>query len=189
MTRTGQDAIDWGRRQITQPSQDWYRLCKMFVRLCFAVPSDGTPDAGKAWDNAKHRHFERDPMKIPEAVPVFWELPSVADHVTISTGNGQCLTNDFRRRGKIDVAGIDEITRGWGATLLGWTEDIDGVRIWTPPAQPEPEPDDPNRIQKARADVWDAIARLDRAVKAGRGEDVEEFRRDLRRALRTNVKK
>lgn len=195
-TRTGREAIAWGRSRIADPSAptstgNWFRWCKVFVRLCFNVPSDGTPDAGKAWDRAKKRHRQSDPSKIPAGVPVFWELPSVADHVALSTGNGRCLSNDIKRSGRIDEVPIDLITRSWGGVLLGWTEDIDGVTVWQAPApEPEPEPEPrPNRIQRSRAEVWDAIELLDRAIeKSGRGKQVKRLRKRLRRALRAGPK-
>jgi hypothetical protein len=193
VTRVGKAAADWGRAnsEVAPDGLNWFRRCKMFVRLCFAVPSDGTPDAGRAWDQADFRHREGNPMAIPAWVPVFWEQPTVADHVALSIGGGLCLSNDFLRGGRVDVCKIDDITRGWGGTLLGWTEDIDGVRVWSPPApKPEPEPEPkPTRVQLARVDVWDAIALLDKALEAGRGDEVQEFRRDLRRALRNGPKK
>lgn len=136
--RKGLAAIRWGRSRVgisTAPTSTgtWYRWCKVFVRMCFNVPSDGTPDAGKAWDRAKYKHHEIDPSRIPAGVPVFWELPSVADHVALSTGGGKCLSSDIRRRGRIDEVPIELITRSWGGRLLGWTEDIDGVRVYVPP--------------------------------------------------------
>lgn len=187
-TRTGKAAGDWGRAhsEVALDGRSWYRRCKEFVRLCFGVPSNGTPDAGTAWDRAKHKHVTSNPFEIPAWVPVFWEQPSVADHVALSIGGGRCLSNDFTRTGKIDEVAIDAITKGWGGTLLGWTEDIDGVRVYEPPA---PEPPEKNRVQKARMDVHDAIARLDRAVGAGRGDDVKALRKALRQALRGGVKK
>lgn len=186
MTRTGQAAVDWAMGEADHASRDWYRQCKMFVRFAFLVPSDGTPDAGKAWDRAKFKHPESDSLKIPLGVPVFWEMESVADHVALGIGSGQCVSTDWPSSHDVGSVSIDRLSGAWRGRLLGWTEDIDGVRIWTPPA---PEPPDPNRVQKARHDVHVAIARLERAIEAGRGEDVVQFRRDLRRALRTNVKK
>lgn len=168
MTRTGKDAADWGRAQISDPSQNWYRLCKMFVRMCFAVPSDGTPDAGQAWDRAKFKHRTDNPASIPAFVPVFWELPSVADHVALSLGGGMCLSNDIFRSGQIDVARIHTITTRWGAVLQGWTEDIDSVRVWTPK---EPEAETPNITAYLEADNHeDRIAALSRVVKHADGK-------------------
>jgi hypothetical protein len=131
MTRSGAQAIRWGRQQIANPSQDWYRLCLMFVRMCFGVPMRER-DAGAAWDTAQHKHPTQDAGSIPAGVPVFWELTSVADHVALSIGAGKCLSNDVKRRGRISVVSIDSITSSWGGQLKGWTEDLNGVRVYTP---------------------------------------------------------
>lgn len=150
MARSGTDAIKWGRAQVSKPSQDWYRWCLKYVRMSFGLPG-GTPDAGKAWDWAKYKHRTSDSRTIPAGVPVFWELPSVADHVALSTGNGMCLSNDIKRRGKIDEVPIDLITRSWGGQLLGWTEDLNGVRIWsgTVPQPPKKPTVDLSRLVEA----------------------------------------
>lgn len=133
VVRKGNAAIAWGRGQITKPSQDWSRLCLMFVRSCHNVKAK-YPDAGTAWDQAKYKHRTSDPTSIPAGVPVFFETPGKADHVVESTGAGLCLTNDWGAggKGKIRVARIGDIARTWGP-LLGWTEDINGVRVYTPP--------------------------------------------------------
>ena len=135
MARNRSEAIEWATRQVSNPTRSWYRLCLMFVRMAFGLPG-GTPNAGLAWDWAKHKHPTTDPLVIPAGVPVFWETPGVADHVALSLGNGKCLSNDFKRHGMIDVVSIDAITRGWNCRLLGWTEDLNGVRVWKAPARP-----------------------------------------------------
>jgi hypothetical protein len=132
MARSVKDAIAWGKSQVTEPTQSWYRLCLSFVRQSFGLPG-GIPDAGTAWDIAKYKHRTSKAADIPRGVPVFWELPSVADHVALSLGKGLCLSNDVAGRGKISVVRIDDITRNWGGTLLGWSEDLNGFRIYTPP--------------------------------------------------------
>lgn len=134
MTRSAADAIAWGRAQIANPSQDWHNKCLIFVRSCFGVAAR-YPDAGKAWDNAQHRHVTSDASSIPAGVPVFWETSGVYDHVATSTGHGRCLSTDINRRGRVDEVTIDEITRRWNCRLLGWTEDVNGVRVYTPAPQ------------------------------------------------------
>lgn len=130
--RTGEAAISWGRDQITNPSQDWTRLCLKFVRSCYGIPAMYA-DAGKAWDNARMRHSTRDPLAIPRGAPAFFETPGTADHIVLGLGRGLCLTNDWSAPGKISVARITDIVRGWNAPLLGWTEDLNGAPVYTPP--------------------------------------------------------
>ena len=136
-TRTGSAAIAWGRRQITYPSKSYYRLCLQFVRLCFNVVARDS-SAATSWSKNKYRHFTTNAASIPAGVPVYWNTSGVYDHVALSTGNGKCLSNDILRSGKIDEVSIDYITRRWGAKLLGWSEDINGVRVYRAAAAPAP---------------------------------------------------
>lgn len=135
--RNAAQAEAWARGQISGRSQDWTRLCLSFVRQAFGLDYPaGWPtssrNAGTAWDRAKYKHATSNPDAIPAGVPVFWELPSVADHVAFSLGHGLCISTDARRAGHADVVTIDSITRAWGGKLLGWTEDLIGERVYTP---------------------------------------------------------
>lgn len=109
-------------------------MCLREVRECFGVPSDGTPDAATAWLNAEHKHHETDPRKIPRNVPVFWTGGSHGHgHIAISTGwLGRCWSTDIERPGYFDRVDIALIGGRWGLTLVGWTEDLDGVRVYKP---------------------------------------------------------
>lgn len=137
MARTAPDAIAWARGQVTDPDKSYYRLCLQFVRMAFGL-SAVFPDAGTAWDQAKKKHKTTDPLKVPRGVPVFWELPTAADHVALSLGDGKCISNDVVTKGRINVVTIDSITRNWNGKLLGWTEDLNGQTVYTPPARRTP---------------------------------------------------
>jgi hypothetical protein len=137
--RTGDDAIAWARANAERPPAGlggsdgtWYGMCLQFVRSSFGLPG-GTANAGLAWDRAAHKHRTTSAGSIPRGVPVFWELPTVPDHIALSLGDGYCISTDALRRGKADKVLIDSITRSWGGQLLGWTEDLNGYRIWAAP--------------------------------------------------------
>jgi len=136
---------------VDRPVKDFTRLCLQFVRMAFDLPAV-YPDAGTAWDRAERRHPTTDASSIPRGVPVFWELPSVADHVALSLGGGLCLSNDVKRPGRIDVVRIDAIGPAWGARLLGWTEDLNGSVVWRdkPKAPPAPPAKTRNNVTRAR---------------------------------------
>lgn len=156
--RRGNAACKWGRAQVDRPIKDFERLCLQFVRMAFDLPAV-FPDAGTAWDRAELKHRTTDPNTIPRGVPVFWELPSVADHVALSLGGGLCLSNDVKRRGRIDVVRIDSIRTAWGAQLLGWTEDLNGARVWTPKPKAPPAPPAPVETNVSRARAQLQVAR------------------------------
>ena len=115
-----------GSSDHSNPGADW---CLKFVRLCYGIPAREA-DAIAAWRTAKHKHPQTDAAKIPRGYPVFWEGGSASHgHIAISAGNGFCWSTDIRRTGFMDRVPIDEIRAKWGLTLLGWTEDINGVTV------------------------------------------------------------
>lgn len=185
--RSPDQAVAWGAEQVDHPVKDFTRLCLQFVRMAYDLPVV-YPDAGTAWDRATLRHPTHDADTIPRGVPVFFELPSVADHVALSLGGGWCLSNDVRRTGRIDRVRIDGIVTAWGAQLLGWTEDLNGARVY---AAPEPvKPSVPTRVALARHDAHSAIRRLNDALSKGeRGKAVLDFRNRLRYAVRNAPKR
>ena len=133
-TRTGTKAIAWAKAQASDPTRNWHNLCLMFVRSCYGVAAR-EPNAKRAWETAKHRHATTNAASIPAGVPVFWRTRTVNWHIAISIGGGYCYSTDIPR-GKVGRIGITDLSRRWGATLLGWTEDLNGVRVYTAPAEP-----------------------------------------------------
>lgn len=107
--------------------------CLRQVRKCYGIDALWD-DAAEAWREAHRRHPEVDPAAIPRGVPIFWTGGSGGHgHIAISSGhgNGLCWSTDIRRAGYFDHVPIEEIGRTWGLTLVGWTEDLNGVRVWT----------------------------------------------------------
>ena len=135
-TRTGTKAIAWAKAQASDPTRSWHNLCLMFTRSCFGVAAR-EPNAKRAWETAKHRHATTNAATIPAGVPVFWRTRTVNWHIAISIGGGYCYSSDIGGKGKIGRIGITDLSRRWGATLLGWTEDLNGVRVYSPPAKPK----------------------------------------------------
>jgi hypothetical protein len=152
MTNTPEQAIAVARDQSENgPRIDrWLGVstyigwCLKAVRTCYDVDahdftaSNGRdPLAHEAYDYAAHKHPTTDPHAIPRGVPVFWRGGSSgAGHIAISTGDGGCWSTDIERNGYFDRVPIASIGTKWGMTLLGWTEDLNGVRVWTAPALP-----------------------------------------------------
>ncbi len=108
-------------------------FCKREVRECFRIPVSRSLDAAGCWRNAKHKHPETDPTRIPRGVPVFWLGGSEGHgHVTIATGfNANHWTTDLVRDGFFDKTRIGLVSLKWpNLRLVGWSEDFDGVRVW-----------------------------------------------------------
>ena len=118
----------------------------VFTRSAFGQPAigdfdgDGAADAEDMWKAAKHKHPETNPARIPRGVPIFWR-GGRADHghAAVSAGQGLMWSTDIKRAGDVDLAPIDDVRRLWGMELLGWTEDLNGVRVYTPPTKEEPK--------------------------------------------------
>lgn len=153
-SRRGSEAVAWGNRQINNPVEDFYQECLRFARFCFGdVPSAtwNRPNSAKeAYLDTLHRHGPTVPA--PVGVPG-WYSGGDFGHVVLLIGDGTCLSNDIRRKGKIDRVPVNEITRRWGFKYLGWTEDINGVRVYTPPKPADP----PARLELAIVDAWDNV--------------------------------
>lgn len=111
-------------------------MCLREVRECYGV-GPRAEDAAEAWAQAKHKHPETDPRKIPRGVPVFWTGGSGGHgHIAIATGyRGRCLSTDILRSGFFDKVPIELVEEKWGLELVGWTEDLNGVRVWSPPVR------------------------------------------------------
>jgi hypothetical protein len=130
--RRGMDAVAWAAAQHRDPSKNWYMLCLQFVRMALNVAAVH-PSAEKAfYATTRRRGTQSTP---PAGVPVWWTNGGYG-HVALSAGGGYVWSNDILRRGKIDKVSIDYITRNWGQRYRGWTEDINGVRVYTPPPLP-----------------------------------------------------
>lgn len=130
MTRTGGAAVTWAL------AHDYWAtgMCQQFVRSCFDVPAY-FGSASAAWYGADHKHPVASGAHVPRAVPVFWTGGSRGyGHVAFSLGNGLCRSTDWPSSGRVGTVAIDTITRTWGHTFKGWTEDINEHRVWSPPA-------------------------------------------------------
>lgn len=129
--RTGREAVQWAANQHVNPSRSWLGLCLMFTRSAFNVGARyGTAETG--WYNTKKRHTSWPP---PPGVPVWWTNGRYG-HVAVSAGDGYVWSTDWLRPGKVDRAPIRSITSNWGQTYRGWTEDINGVDVYSPPKLP-----------------------------------------------------
>lgn len=144
MTRTPDQALAAAMSESNNPSRNWRGLCMMFTRKMYAVGAvgdydgDGDADAVDGWKSARHKHPTKNPHDIPRGVPVFWSGGRNGyGHAAISVGGGQMWSTDIMRNGKVDLAPISAVRRQWGLELLGWTEDINGVRLYNPPTTPK----------------------------------------------------
>lgn len=116
--------------QHVTASQNWHDLCLKFVRTVLGVGAKA-PRAIDAWNAAgsSHQHGYYNP---PAGVPVFWSGGSSgAGHIALADGKGNVWSSDIRRSGQVDLVPISEIHAKWGLTLLGWTDTLNGVSVYS----------------------------------------------------------
>lgn len=124
VTQRGKAAIRWASNRSTYPT----RRCIVFVRTALKVPGRyGTPRI--AFANARHRHHS-DFTKIPAGVPVFTAGRTAPGHVVLSLGNGKIRSTDWPRPGRVGTVSLARFLRTWNHRYLGWSEDLNGVRVW-----------------------------------------------------------
>lgn len=141
--RLGEQALDWAEGQVENPSRDWTNLCLKFVRECYGIKAKDYTNNGRdpwaieAYRFAAYKHPVSQPA--PLGVPIFWDKPGTPGHVVISAGDGMCYSTDVRVKGKVSLVPIRDVDRWLGSSFkqVGWTEDLNGVRVWTPPDPPE----------------------------------------------------
>lgn len=131
MPRTPEQALAAAKREHDHPTRSWVGWCLVFVRTMYGIGAKH-PSAAAAWNASKRKHRTTSSRDIPRGVPVWWTGGSGGfGHVAISTGSGRCWSTDYARRGKVDHVKIDDITRGWGLRLVGWTDDVNDVRVYS----------------------------------------------------------
>lgn len=109
-------------------------MCLKETRLIAGIASK-YPSAISAWNNAQFRH----PGVKPPAgavVPVFFATPSPYDHVAWALGDGRVVTINGSRWSI--YSSIDSMCKIWRISYIGYTDDLNGVRVYTPP-KPKPK--------------------------------------------------
>jgi hypothetical protein len=132
-------------------------MCQKFVRdQCWRVPSL-YGSAIEAWNGARYKHpGDRTP---PVGAPCYYRGGSYG-HAVIYCGPDHkgIRSTDCDTAYEVSDASLDWPERAWGYAYLGWTEDINGVRVITPAEEDDmPLTDDDlsaiaNRVNKVLGD-------------------------------------
>lgn len=126
--RSIDEAIAWGRGQITHPTQSWKGKCQSFVRSADGVGA-WAATAYDAWLKIPdaHKTAGGDIHSAPRGAALYFKHAAGdprPGHVVLATRTA-CLSNDIYRSGQIDVAPRDIFIGHWHMTYLGWS-------LWTP---------------------------------------------------------
>jgi hypothetical protein len=161
MTTLAQQAQARARYQSAHGPQFGRGQCMQRCRELVDAPAigdydgDGDPDAEDGWKYAKHKHPTNNPAEIPGGCYAWWKGGSNDNwHVAYADpdARGQCWSTDIERTGYFDLVPITLIHQKWGLTLVGWSEDIDGVRVYDAATQEDDMPltdDDVQKVAKA----------------------------------------
>lgn len=128
--RTGSSAKAFALSKVGSHVVPGY--CLVFTRTCFNIAAK-YPSAISAWNNAKKRHTDKPPSGA--VVPVFFHSASQYRHVAIALGDGRVVT--VNGTNVQTYSSIDALARSWNAPYIGWSEDLNGVTVYT---KPKPKP-------------------------------------------------
>lgn len=121
------EAIAIGRaRRAVGARGVWRHMCLGFVRTRFGLPIRQRSAIG-AWRASRHKHYGLPPA----GVPVFWSGGHRGHgHVALSLGHGMIVSTDLPYTGHVTRTTLSAPRRHWGLHYLGWTEDLEGYRIY-----------------------------------------------------------
>jgi hypothetical protein len=112
---------------ILNQTSGYRKLCLRYTRLVFRV-GPKYPSAKSAWNHAQFKHpGDTNP---PRGVPVFFS--GIFGHVAPSLGGGTVRSTAWPSSNRIGNVTIGALCARWGRTYLGWTEDLNGVRVYSP---------------------------------------------------------
>lgn len=116
--------------------------CLVYARNIFNVAAKyGT--AALAHANAVYKHTDALPTDV--SVPV-WFSWKVDGHVAVNVPGQGVYSTTSATTGHRVFPSIQAVAEYIGGTYLGWSEDIDGVRIAQPIANPTPSPVQPHGL-------------------------------------------
>lgn len=103
-------------------------MCLAYVTEVFGVPAK-YPSATVGWANAQYKHPEQPPSGV--SVPVWFKYNGPDGHVAVSTPSGIYSTSS---QGDKIFGSIQQLVSwmGEGMTYLGWSEDVNNVRVVQP---------------------------------------------------------
>lgn len=125
------EAAALGLRMVQEETWVGVGYCLRTIRSLFGVGAL-YPNAETAWEEADHKHRTDDPADLKAWTPIWWTNGGNG-HVALDLKrDGLCLTTDYVQSGRLGVARISALGPWCGGRLRGWTEDVNGVRVWAP---------------------------------------------------------
>lgn len=120
---TAQEAVDWA--SVSRAGYGGY--CLQFTRNAWDVPSYYS-SARDAWNGAKHKHPTSSTSGVAYGAPLFMDKStSTYGHVAVYVGDGKMATTDSQKTYTYITPVQNWLNAGYH--LLGWTEDLNGVKL------------------------------------------------------------
>lgn len=138
MPRTPEAAVEWA----SVPRSGYGGMCLQFTRNAYDVGSYYSC-ARDAWKGAAYQHplSGSNLSSVPYGAPLFMDKStSTYGHVAVYAGGGRMCTTDSQST----YTRVDSV-QSWlnaGYYLLGWTEDLNGVRVLNTDSSATGEDDD-----------------------------------------------
>lgn len=122
-------------------------MCLNYARTAFGAPG-GITYAWQAWQKTAYKHADQNFPGYPVPIWFSWVVNGQEEgHVAIQMPNGQIYSSPWKTgTGHAVLPSIAELIRIYGdngkhqMTYQGWSEDINGVRVVVPVADPTPAP-------------------------------------------------
>ena len=146
--------------------------CHKYVRdQCWRVPSLYA-SAIEAWNGARYKHpGDRTP---PLGAPMFYRGGQYGHAViNVADNTSSMRSTDCTSTGRVSTVDIGWVESHWGYVYLGWTEDINGVRVIEPEESDDVlNSDDKKWIQQTVNDAIEAAWQKQQSNDRGRAANL-----------------
>lgn len=130
--RSVSEALVWFAKASHDPNALYLNRCLQAARTAYGLPALYL-EADIAW---AHTKFRSEPQaKPPAGWLIWWDRPGHptsdhdAGHVAVSAGDGMCWCNDVKRRARLDLVRISDISKAWSIPRVGDSRDLNGQLV------------------------------------------------------------
>lgn len=110
--------------------QGW---CLKTCREAWGAPAD-QPSAIKEWHSIPaERQHKFSQAQAPLAAPVFWSGCGPFGHIALQAKHpDRVISTDAPKADQVGIVGRAWFEKHWGAKLLGWSCELNGVQVISP---------------------------------------------------------
>jgi len=124
---TPRQAIAYGLAEVGAPDKDYTGMCLHSCAWFYGFQSSGVKDASSFWRGTPSSQKVAGDMSPPAGAIALWTGGSSGHgHASVVAGRRgggpMILSTDIRRKGKVDVVPLNEISARWGLKYEGWAK-------------------------------------------------------------------